>query len=578
MYTDSTAALQLLALHAQSDKVTYECLGPTLTERLSLSILDLLGCHIASVRMGANAAIARAITPSHAHERSAAIWAGDRRAAAADAALVNGTIAHHAEFDGGWHGPPRVGVHPAISVLPAAIAVAESCDATGREFVGAAAAGYDVLAAIAQSLSPYAVAHRLHPPGLLGSFGAAAAASRLLRHDAQATARALAVCGGMSPLCPFESFTAGASAKDLYGGWSAAVGVLAATRAATTAHDFTLPELLGRAPLCPSEMKSVLESSSLIGADFKAYPTCRTVHPALTALEALLEHHPVVADDVEAIDVETYAYAVELDGASDTLQPIGARTSVLMCLALRLRFGSLQPHHFTPANLCSPTLRELCARSHISVGRYASRAVRGATVSLRLRNGDSLTFSVDTEKWSSAQPATAAQIIDKFHQQAAESLDDKDRDELLNRVMSVHREPSMRFVSTILARSEHRIEAVVETRGYGQPTTGLELHLRETRLELLSGLAKQGMNSALLTQTFDSVDCACIALDPKTTARAFTLSLALVPASAGPVPVGWSRTFAQYIRMLAGSGFSGPEHVMVGARGLCHLATASIRQ
>lgn len=575
MAANSTAALQRLAQHVQSDRVTFDRIGTRLTERLSLSLLDLIGCYLASARMGTNASIVELSECHGARDPSALIWGHPDGATPEFAALANGTIAHHAEFDGGWHGPPRVGVHPAITVLPAAMAVAESCGASGLEFVAAVAAGYDVLAAMARGLSPSIVECKLHPPGLLGSFGSAAAAARLLRRNVDETTAALKICGGVSPLCPFESFTAGASAKDLYGGWPASIGILAASTDSSTAHEFTLPELLGREPIALTEIEPGLAIPALTGADFKAYPACRTVHPALTALESLLSDHPVEFDEVEAIHVETYSYAVELDAASDARWPIGARTSVLMCLALRLRFGPLQPHLFTEENLRSAELNGLCARSRTSIGRYADRSVRGATVSLVLRGGARWSFSVDAEKWSHAAPADATQIIEKFHRQSCASLDLPDRNELVDRVMDVHRASSMHFVSEILARSKREPGLSEKGSPPGPSCAGVVADLHKERSDLLRKLGHRRMDAELLGQAFATVDRMGSDLSTRGAERALALSLALAPASAGPVPLEWPRQFGERVVALASAGFSGPPGVVAGARGLRHFAAAS---
>ena len=576
MSDDSDAALQRLARHVHSAQMEPAQLGPEATERVSLALLDLLGCFLASARLGVHAGLAARRPSGAAAHAGAALWGSRLRATPEWSALVNATVAHHAEFDGGWHGPPRVGAHPAVTVLPAALAVGECVGATGAEFVAAVAAGYDVLAAMACCLSPQAVARSLHPPGLLGSFGAAAAAARLLRADPAGTAAALATCGGVTPLCPFESFTAGATAKDLYGGWPAAIGVLAAAAPARSGRAFTLPGVLGRAPLSTEDIAAQLQAPALLHADFKAYPACRTVHPALTALEAILEQHPVAPAEVEAMRVETYAYAVELDAVSDPAWPIGARTSVLACLALRLQSGSLQAHHFAPAALRSPLLQALCARSHITVGRYAQLPLRGATVALLLRSGQSLTASVEAEKWSRSAPADAAQVVAKFHQQAAASLADRDRDELVERVLDLHRAPSLHFIADLLARAQQVRDG--ELRPIGPLPAAVADGFASLQSGFLRALGRHGADAAWLGELLDAVERRAATSDAAQAARARTLALALAPAAAGPVPQGWTSVFVEWVATLAAVGFSGPARVLDGPKGLLHLAHAAPRE
>ncbi len=129
-----TAALAALAAGPLPDMP-----GARTLDRVCDLVADHLGVALCAWPMPATQAVAVIARAERA--APAAMLYGGGRTSVRNAALVNGTIAHHAEFYGGWHGPPRVGAHPSITVLPAAMAVAESCQASGQEFVAAAAAG-----------------------------------------------------------------------------------------------------------------------------------------------------------------------------------------------------------------------------------------------------------------------------------------------------------------------------------------------------------------------------------------------------------------------------------------------------
>jgi 2-methylcitrate dehydratase PrpD len=115
---------------------------------------------------------------------SGATLVGLGRAASADAAaLVNGTAGTFLEMD---EGNRYSRGHPAVHVLPAALALAEQRGADADTFLAALVAGYEVgsrLGAAAQ------LRGAMHPHGTWGTIGAAAACARVLGADTRPCAR-----------------------------------------------------------------------------------------------------------------------------------------------------------------------------------------------------------------------------------------------------------------------------------------------------------------------------------------------------------------------------------------------------
>jgi len=259
----------------------------------------------------------------------ALVWFDGRRTDPANAALMNGTFAHHAELD---DGNPRASLHGGVTVIPAALAVAETVGATGVELLSAIAAGYAAAVACGRPLLPGIVRHRLHPPSMVGCFGAAAAAGRLLGLSGSELTGAVYLAGTLMPLGPFESFTKGAPVKDLYGGYPAFIGVEAAF--------FARSGIVGPEALFESERDGIgafladgahearapleLDLDEVLHVELKPWASCRSVHASLTALEKLLP----LEKDVAEIHVETYRFAAELSAESDPSTPIGAKASI----------------------------------------------------------------------------------------------------------------------------------------------------------------------------------------------------------------------------------------------------------
>src|SRR6202171_5623378 len=95
------------------------------------------------------------------------------------AALLNGALGHSLDFDD-THADSSL--HASAPVVPAAFAVGEMVGASGRDVLTAIVAGYEVCCRLGNALDPTShYARGFHPTATAGTFGAAAAAAKLLR-------------------------------------------------------------------------------------------------------------------------------------------------------------------------------------------------------------------------------------------------------------------------------------------------------------------------------------------------------------------------------------------------------------
>jgi hypothetical protein len=108
----------------------------------------------------------------------------------AGAAFVNA----EAIFAGGKWDTFRMLVHPGTAIIPAAIAAAETAGASGKTFLTAVAAGYEILERMAAEFIPAVMARGFHASPVFGIFGAAVAVARLGGLDADRLNAAIAQC------------------------------------------------------------------------------------------------------------------------------------------------------------------------------------------------------------------------------------------------------------------------------------------------------------------------------------------------------------------------------------------------
>jgi 2-methylcitrate dehydratase PrpD len=88
----------------------------------------------------------------------------------------------------------RMLTHPGSAILPAALVAAEVEQATGRDFLVAVVAGYEVMERLAGDFIPSVMARGFHASPIFGIFGAAVAAAKLMRLGEDQISTAIAQC------------------------------------------------------------------------------------------------------------------------------------------------------------------------------------------------------------------------------------------------------------------------------------------------------------------------------------------------------------------------------------------------
>jgi hypothetical protein len=97
-------------------------------------------------------------------------------------------------FAGGKWDTFRMLTHPGTAIIPAALAAAEAAGASGRAFLTAVAAGYEVMERMAGEFIPTVMSRGFHAGPVFGIFGAAVAAAKLGGLDADQVNGAIAQC------------------------------------------------------------------------------------------------------------------------------------------------------------------------------------------------------------------------------------------------------------------------------------------------------------------------------------------------------------------------------------------------
>ena len=88
----------------------------------------------------------------------------------------------------------RMLIHLSLTILPGALAVIEESGSTGKEFITALAAAYEIEERLSQDFVPAVAARGFHPGSVFGIFGATIAAGKLMNLNEDQMNSAIALC------------------------------------------------------------------------------------------------------------------------------------------------------------------------------------------------------------------------------------------------------------------------------------------------------------------------------------------------------------------------------------------------
>lgn len=294
-------------------------------------VLDWLGCALA----GSREPLALILLDELA-DGDCTVVGTSRTANAATAALVNGAAGHALDFDDTHL---LLSGHPSAPILPAALAVAQELGRTGPELLTAFVAGVEVACRVGAALTPRHYQAGWHATGTVGTFGAAAAVSRLLDLSPVQTAHALALAGTQAAGLQ-ASF--GTMAKPLHAGKAASNGILAARLAG---RGFTgNPALLeaphgfgaaaGGAVPDPARLDRHEDRWTIRDTLFKYHAACYLSHAAINAALAVAGNVPV--PDIERVEVHVAAGPLQVCNIPEPVTGLEGKFSLRAVTAMAL--------------------------------------------------------------------------------------------------------------------------------------------------------------------------------------------------------------------------------------------------
>ena len=408
--------------------VWFDKLPPEVVSKAKLCLLDYLANVYGSLELEAVCGIVSYMKTMGDGGPSTALACGFKTTPQ-NAAFINGTLAEAIEAqDGVRFG----GNHPVSAVTPAALAVGEVYECSGRDLIEAIVAGYEATNRVAAAVHPFLTLSGFLPTGACGTFGAAVAAARMIDLDAAGILNALGNAGYMTPVSMAEDLMAGCTVKIVHGGQAASAGVTAAGLAAQgiTGHPqalegsalnggFTKITLNNVDPVISRVTDGLGDRYSIMDVYFKPFTSCRHTHGAAQATLELMKEHGFGADEVESVTVYTYTIAniATGKGVPDGGSFVSAQFSITYVVSACLLDGAMGPGQLTEERMGSPDINEFIGRVSVAQDDDLNALYPEKTasrVAMKLKDGRSLERHVDVPRGDPSVPMEADDIADKL--------------------------------------------------------------------------------------------------------------------------------------------------------------------
>lgn len=394
------------------------------------SILDGLG-------LAFSGSIAESGKLVHKHLDSLNLGAGKatvigsgRKIAPRFAAFANGVAIHADDYDDTQLAVAETRVyglltHPTAPALPSALGMGEELGASGAEVMLAYQLGVEVECKISEAIDPRHYQTGFHSTATCGTFAAAAAASKLMRLNDDAAARALSIAGSQSAGLR-ENF--GTMTKPFHAGRSSESGVVAAQFAALgwTATDKILeaPRGFFRAAGGGYDEAAILNKLGAPwtfadpGISIKPHPSGSLTHPGMTEMLRLILENDIKPEQVKHVRVGTNSNMPNALIHHRPTNELQAKFSMEFCMAILLleRRGGLS--EFTDEVVNRPDVKGMIEKVDFVVDEDAEAAgyhKMTTIIDIELIDGRKISGRADFGKGSPANPMSYDEVAEKFH-------------------------------------------------------------------------------------------------------------------------------------------------------------------
>lgn len=363
----------ILARHISD--IDYDDIPRDAVEVTKKSLLDGLGTILAGGGLGEGCRQFVTLAIQAGGREESTIIGYNTRGPACMAAFANGSMAHAIDFED-THDLAQV--HPNAAVIPAALAIAESIgNVSGKDLITALALGSDIVCRLGLALKEDPIKYGWYMPPILGAFGAATAAGKLLglNQEQILDAHSLTLC---QATCSAELTDSPRSmVRAIRDAFSTKAGVLSAQLAGMGITGFNRPiegnsgffRLYAREAydlaILTDKLGTVFEGANV---SFKPWPSCRGTHPFIEEALQLLNRYKIKVADIDEILIVMGPSSMHeilcepLETKRCPVTAIDAKFSIPFTVATALFYGEVALKHFDQQALYNNGVLEIARR------------------------------------------------------------------------------------------------------------------------------------------------------------------------------------------------------------------------
>jgi len=425
MSTDKIKAIE--ALSANIVETKFENLDQTTVEEAKKRIVDVLGCLIGGANAPGNSALMKLIKRWGGKKESTILVHGGK-APAQNVAMLNTIMARSFDFEVMSYGfdGKTLASHHAATLVPTAIALAESKRASGKELITAMLVGEDIAARVQAASAGHPIQMGWDGCGTLSHLGAVATASHLQGLNQYQTRNALGIVLNLIASA-IQSLWDGSTTFKLGQGTAARNGIFSAelAKAGWTGVEDALLSRFGYFTLyaggCkdPSILTKDLGKKYYAESYYKPYPCGMPNHPAIDAALAIANKNDINTEDIKevVISVPYRALTTSYYAKPFILRdfPHGdAIFSYPYTVATALLKKSVGLPNFTEEAIRDPKVNDITAKTSM-VEQPEGRM--GIVVQVKMKDGREFSESKTMNRDWAVKPTPKEQILAKFWHQ-----------------------------------------------------------------------------------------------------------------------------------------------------------------
>jgi 2-methylcitrate dehydratase PrpD len=296
-----------------------------------------------------------------------------------------------------------------------------------------------------------------HSPGVIGPFGGAVAAGKILDLDADRMRWALGLAGSQSSGTFAQWGTPAVKFHQAHGGMA---GLVAATMAGEgfpssdeilTHPDGGILTLYAGGGNPDAIVVQLGEQWELERISMRLWPTASLIQGVVSAVFDLVHEHDIRPGDVERMIIGLSDSTHRMHGAMGWEDPFRALLSTHFAAAVVLHDRECWLEQFEPERLADPVVSRF-ATERIEVVVDDSVPTTGAAIEVELTDGRRLAVRRDVPKGDADDPLSVEEVVGKFRRAARGVIPDENAERALEILLAVEQ---LREVDTLMAVLAH---------------------------------------------------------------------------------------------------------------------------